>query len=396
MKILFAANRLPYPPYRGDKLKIYNLARILQKNHELHLLTFLQDDEDYQYLPELEKIFKKVTLVPHYQKDSLLQTFKTIFSKEPLQVGFFKSKKMKKAIDKVLAEDEFDAVHVQHLRLAQYWFDKKNIPRILDLPDAYSLYWKRRIKSSSGLKRWFNSIEFKRVFDYEDILSEFETSLVCSREDLVYLKKEKKIENVQLLPNGVDCERFSFSGNDYAEDKKILFTGNMDYAPNVDAVVHFAEDILPIIRAAIPDVQFVIAGQRPVEKVLNLKGPGVEVTGFIQDLSQVYREAAIVVAPLRFGAGTQNKVLEAMATGIPVVSRNIGFKGLGAAQGEGIFLALEAQEFAETCIKLLQDRQLRADTGRKGQELIRKQFDWKAIAAQLENYFTEIIAKQKK
>lgn len=393
MKILFAANRLPYPPYRGDKLKIYNLARILQKKHELHLLTFLQDDEDYQYIPELEKIFKKIVLVPHYKKDSFLQTFKTIFSKQPLQVGFFHSKKMIKAIEKLLGEESYDAVHVQHLRLAQYWKDIP-LPRILDLPDAYSLYWKRRVKSSHGFMRWFNSIEFKRVFAYEDILSAFDLSLVCSQEDLSYLRRKKNIANVQLLPNGVDCQRFSFLENDYSEDRKILFTGNMDYAPNVDAVVHFVEDILPLIRKEIPDVEFIIAGQRPVEKVLNLAGPGVTVTGFIPDLSQVYREAAIVVAPLRFGAGTQNKVLEAMATGIPVVSRNIGFKGLGAAQGEGVFLALTEKDFANTCLQLLKDRELRRETGRKGQALIQRHFDWNAVAAQLENYFEQIISKK--
>lgn len=392
MKILFAANRLPYPPFRGDKLKIYNLAKQLKQEHELHLVTFLQDREDYKYIPELEKIFHKIHLVPHFKIDSFLQTSKALFSSKPLQVGFFRSKKMKDTIDDLLQKETFDAVHVQHLRLAQYWKNKKHIPRILDLPDAYSLYWKRRVKSASGLAKWFNNLEYRRVFRYERILEEFDMSLVCSKEDLYYLKKDQGIGNVHLLPNGVDCDQFSFPGNDYSEDRNILFTGNMDYSPNVDAVAYFVEEIFPLIQKEIPDVQFTIAGQRPVDKVLKLQNENVHVTGFIPRLNEVYKTAAIVVAPLRFGAGTQNKVLEAMSTGIPVVSRNIGFKGLDVENGEGVFLAMKTRDFAQCCIDLLKDKELRKKTGKAGEAVVRQRFDWQAVAHQLEQYF-QIITK---
>lgn len=394
MKILFAANRLPFPPYRGDKLKIYNLASLLSKHHELHLVTFLQDKKDEQYIPELAKIFKRIDLIPLPKSASVFQAVKTIFSKKPLQVGFFKSKKMEEKIADILQQEQFDAVHVQHLRLAQYWHNKKQIPRILDLPDAYSLYWKRRVKSSSGPKKWFNFLEFKRVFGYEDILNEFELSLVCSQEDLYYLQKEKHIQNVHLLPNGVDCAEFSFPDNDYSEEKNILFTGNMDYEPNIDAVVYFAEEIFPLIQKEIPDVKFTIAGQRPVDKVKNLANEHIEITGFIPKLSEVYKTAAIVVAPLRFGAGTQNKVLEAMATGIPVVSRNIGFKGLGIESGEGAILALNTQDFADTCVRLLKNKELRREVGKKGEEIVRNHYNWQVIAKQLETYLQDIRYKK--
>lgn len=393
MKLLFAANRFPYPPFRGDKLKIYNLAKKLSAKHELHLLTFLQNEDDKKYLPELEKYFTKIHLIKHTKVDSLLQTIKAVFSKKPLQVGFFRNKKMKEKIDELLSSETFDAVHIQHLRLAQYWKNKKQIPRILDLPDAYSLYWKRRVKSTNGLTKLFNYIEYKRVYNYEDILNKFDLSLVCSQEDQNYLIKENNIHNVHILPNGVDCQKFDFPENDYSEDYTILFTGNMDYAPNVDAVTYFAEEIFPIILQSVPKAKFIIAGQRPIDKVLSLKSHNIEVTGFIESLSDVYKKAAIVVAPLRYGAGTQNKVLEAMATGIPVVSRNIGFKGLGIKNGDGVLLALTTQDFADACIELLQNRDLRKNTGQKGYQIVRERFDWNSISDQLEAYFQSIIHK---
>jgi len=391
MKILFTANRFPYPPYRGDKLKIYHLAKRLCKRHELHLLTFLQDKNDLQYLPELKKIFTEIYLVPLPRSQSYRNVLMALFSREPFQVRYFHSEEMKDQVRLLAERNQYDAIHVQHLRMAPYWASYKNIPRILDLPDAYSLYWKRRIAAKKGLARFFNKTEQKRVFHYEQVLNDYNMSLVCSREDLEYLKQENGIRNVKLLPNGVDLETFSSQEHDYTLDKTILFTGNMDYAPNVDAVDYFARDIFPLILEKLPGTKFIIAGQRPVKKVLELAGEHIEVTGFIPNLADMYRKASIVVAPLRFGAGTQNKVLEAMAMGVPVISRNIGFNGLNIQSGEGVILALETSEFADKCIAMLESEKMRRKTGIAGKQVIQTQFDWDVIAAMLEGYFKEII-----
>lgn len=391
MKLLFTANRFPYPPYRGDKLKIYHLAKRLAQKHELHLVTFLQDKNDLQYLPELQKIFKEVHLVPLSRMQSYRNSLFAFFRKEPFQVRYFYAAAMAEKIKQLQQQQHYDAVHVQHLRMAQYWAGDKSVPRILDLPDAYSLYWKRRIDSSKGLLKAFTRLEQKRVYDYESILEDYDLSLVCSREDQQYLAKERGICNVALLPNGVDLDTFSNKEeHDYAGNKTLLFTGNMDYAPNVDAVIYFTKEIFPLIREKIPDAAFVIAGQRPVTKVKELAGNGVTVTGFVQDLASCYASAAVVVAPLRFGAGTQNKVLEAMAMGVPVVSRNIGFNGLNITSGEGVVLATDTPAFAGACIDLLRSEPKRREIGEKGKKVIREQFDWEVIAAKLEGYFRQI------
>ncbi len=390
MNILFTANRFPYPPYRGDKLKIFHLATQLAKRHNLHLVTFLQQKSDVRYLPELEKIFSKIHLVPLGKYQSYLNSLAAVFKNNPFQVEYFRSAAMSEKITELRNTYSYDAVHVQHLRMAQYWADDATIPRILDLPDAYSLYWKRRVETSSGWRRIFNRVEQKRIYNYESVLSKYDMSLVCSKEDLFYLHNEKGITNIQLLPNGVDVSVFSGEHHDYGIDDTILFTGNMDYAPNVDAVQYFAKDIFPEIKKALPGLTFVIAGQRPVKKIRSLACDDIRVTGFVPNLADMYRTAAIVVAPLRFGAGTQNKVLEAMAMGVPVVSHHIGFDGLDISSGEGVFLAGDKGSFIRHCINLLQSRALREQAGQAGKTVITENYSWQRIAGRLEQYFMEI------
>lgn len=396
MKFLFTANRFPYPPFRGDKLKIYHLARLLSEKHELHLITFIQDKKDLKYLPELKKVFSKIHLIPLPKTQSYWQSFLAVFSSNPFQVRYFSSKKMQQKITELHQNESYDAVHVQHLRMAPYWEKYQDIPRILDLPDAYSLYWERRIHTFSGWKKGFARIEKSRIFRYEKIIEKYDLSLVCSKEDADYLRQAHRLNNVAILPNGVDTDTFLNENHDYKIEKSILFTGNMNYAPNVDAVQHFVKDLFPKIKERIPDLQFIIAGQKPTKAVLELVSDDISVTGFVPDLSTYYRKASIVVAPLRFGAGTQNKVLEAMSMGVPVVSGKVGFDGLNIKSGEGVWLAENDETFIQKCVQLLESAKLRKQTGEAGQEIIGNHFSWNSIAQLLEKYFQKVIATREK
>lgn len=387
MKILFVANRVPYPPFRGDKLKIYNLAKRLSVNHEIHLITFAESKEDYNYGEELGELFKQVHIISLPKWQSYLNCLIAIFSNIPFQVAYFKSSKMNRLVHDFLSNNDIDIIHTQHLRMAQF---TSNIamPKILDLPDAFSLYWKRRIENQQNpIKRFFEKIEYKRLYKFEgEIVKNFNLGLVCSREDLNYMKEEHGSSNIDLLRNGVDLDTFKSEGHDYSNNSTLLFTGNMDYAPNVDAVGYFVKEMFPGISSKFPKVKFIIAGQRPVKQVLDLKADNIEITGFIPDLKLIYQKAAVVVSPLRFGAGTQNKVLEAMAMGIPVVSGNIGFEGLEIENGEGVFLETNYYGFAMKIIELLESEELRRETGQKGKKVAETKFSWDIISLQLERY----------
>jgi len=304
---------------------------------------------------------------------------------------YFQSGVLRRELNMLIDKHHYDAVHVQHLRMSPYLAQRKDIPRILDMPDAFSLYWERRKMVKRGFfTALFENMEQRRVLQYEEILSSYNLSLVCSQEDLDYLRQAHHTDNLRLLPNGVDMEVFAPRGHDYSHNNTILFTGNMDYAPNVDAVGYFTEVILPLIRVKCPDVKFVIAGQKPVPKVLALANDHVAVTGFVKDIAATYDSASVVVAPLRFGAGTQNKVLEAMAMGVPVVCSNIGFAGLGIKSGEGAIMQKEPEAFANSVIDILCSEEMRRSIGNEGMRVIQEKFDWDTIAKRLEGYFEEI------
>jgi sugar transferase (PEP-CTERM/EpsH1 system associated) len=390
LKILFIANRFPYPPYRGDKLKIYNLASVLSQKHEIHLITFSEQKSDYSHLDKVSHIFSKIMIIDLPKWRSLFNVAIGMFGSKPLQVNYFRSSRFRRELADMLSANTYDAIHVQHLRMAQYAIEYKNFYRILDLPDAFSLYWQRRKEVKRNIfEKLLDDIESARVLKYEALIfDEFNLNLVCSSEDLAFLQRTHSTGHIALLPNGVDTGKFRPMDHDYSHNHTLLFTGNMDYAPNVDGVLYFASEVFPLIRKRFPEVRFIIAGQRPIDKVKALdNGKDIIVTGFIPDLSEMYNQASVVVAPLRFGAGTQNKVLEAMAMGIPVVCSHIGFAGLGIADGEGAFMRTEKQAFADQVCVLLADRELRENTGRKGTEVVSTKFSWETIAHTLETYF---------
>lgn len=393
MKILIVANRFPFPPHRGDKLKIYNLAQKLSKKHELILVTFTQDKQDLANLHQLNNIFSRIETIHLPQWKSVLSSARFIIDKSPLQVLYFRSLAFRKLLKKVVEEEQPDVVHVQHLRMSQYLPELAQIPALLDLPDAFSMYWERRMKQAGNpFRKWFNSMEFHRVEKYEQILKKYNLCTACSSEDVNYLKRKHGLDNIKVFPNGVDTTTFSpGAGHDYSQNQILLFTGNMNYAPNVDGVSYFVKEIFPLILEKHPQARFVIAGQKPVKSVLSLASDNVEVTGFVHDISDCYRKAAIVVAPLRIGAGTQNKVLEALSMAVPVVCTNVGFEGLGIQSGEGAFMETDKIAFAERVNELLSNEELRKKTGLAGKEIIAQKFDWDVVAQLLEKYFKEIV-----
>jgi len=391
LNILFVANRFPYPPFRGDKLKIYNLTRRLAAKHNLYLVTFYERREELNYLKEIQPFFKEIEVVYLPKWRSVLNGIPALFSRTPLQMAYFNSTKMKRMVKFAVDRYEIDVVHTQHLRMSQYT-KALDLPKILDLPDAFSLYFKRRKETARPfVNRLIDAIEIGRLAKAEKVITQFDKTLVCSVEDKAYLEKLHKTDNIDILLNGVDLETFDVKeGHDYSHNHTVLFTGNMDYAPNVDGVQYFAKEMWPTIAAKYPKTRFVIAGQRPVDAVKKLAGGRIEVTGFVPDIQEMYEQASVVIAPLRFGAGTQNKVLEAMAMGVPTVCTHIGFEGLQIQSGEGVIMAKEKKLFIAEVDQLLADATERKTVGEKGLKIAQTRFSWDSIALKLEKFLLDI------
>ncbi|MDB4160936.1 glycosyltransferase [Bacteroidia bacterium] len=391
MNILFVANRFPFPPFRGDKLKIFNLTRRLSEKHNLYLVTFYESRDELNYLKEIQPFFKEIELVYLPKWRSVLNGIPALFSSTPLQMAYFKSAKMKRIVKFALERYDIDVVHTQHLRMSQYT-KSISLPKVLDLPDAFSLYFKRRKETNRPfINRLIDAIESVRLARAESVIKQYDKTLVCSVEDKKYLEKLHKTDNVGILLNGVDLDTFDVKeGHDYSHNHTVLFTGNMDYAPNVDGVLYFSKEIWPTLAAKYPNTKFVIAGQRPEEAVKKLAGNRIEVTGFVPDIQDMYEQASVVVAPLRFGAGTQNKVLEAMAMGVPTVCTHIGFQGLEIQSGEGVIMASKKERFITEVDQLLSDANKRKTVGSKGLYIAKTRFSWDRIALQLEEILIEV------
>ncbi|MCB0734442.1 MAG: glycosyltransferase [Bacteroidetes bacterium] len=363
----------------------------MAEHHELYLIAFTEHPSEMTYQTDLESIFKEVHLVHQPVWRSWVNSALNFFYSTPFQIAYFRSRKMQQVVQNFVESHDIDVIHTQHLRMAQYTVNVRSCPRILDLPDAYSLYWERRKTVKRPLvNRLFDAIESSRVVNYERIVTEFDLGLVCSVEDRDHMRNLHKKADIELLRNGVDLETFQFTEHDYSRNQTLLFTGNMDYAPNVDAVTYFVQHLFDPIRAKYPTVKLIIAGQRPVKEVRDLASEAVVITGFVEDISEMYAQADVVIAPLRFGAGTQNKVLEAMAMGVPVVCTQIGFAGLEIESGEGVLYAPNDQQFVQSVLELLGSETKRREVGQKGLELARNRFSWDGITRQLEHYFEQV------
>lgn len=398
MRILFVANRMPYPPYRGDKLKIFNLMGELIHNHEIHLLTIAENQQDLDsiqpLLQPLGKGSKIITRIDYIYRPIWISAFYTLmgtFTSKPFQIAFFQSNKFRKKLKHLLDTQQYDAIHVQHIRMAQYFegIDKTNV--ILDLPDAFSMYWQRRKEKSRHIfQKFFAGIEFKRLYLFEQkMIPQFAKTLVCSTVDQGFLMNSTGVR-VDLLENGVDVNQFYPRPEIEFVPGRILFTGNMSYAPNIDALHYFMEEIWPAVLQNSPHATFVIAGQKPGKWIQSLASDKIIVTGFVQDLAKEYASAHVVISPLRIGAGTQNKVLEALSMNIPVVTTHVGYEGLELPANAGALLSKDASDFADNILKLLNDIPFRNETGELGGTLIRAKFSWEAIAKKLETYLMHV------
>ncbi len=392
MRILFLTSRLPYPPYRGDKLKICNLIRQLSARHEIFLLSFIQARAEQKDICHIQKLCRSVHVVYLPTWRSLLNCMLNLWGNTPFQVAYFRSEKMTRALARLLDETKPDVLHTHLIRMAQYASDHQAVPRILDMTDAVSLYLERFRKiERNPVKRWALGAELRRMMKYDSVIPKFEAGLVCSEVDRQYLKRREPGANMQLLENGVDLEQFLADCKSYETDsRRVIFTGNMAYFPNMDAALYLAKEIFPIIEKAVPGATLHLVGQRPPRSLRALASEKVQVSGFVSDIRAEYLKSAVAVSPVRFGAGTLNKVLEPLALGIPVVSTSIGFEGLELKDGEDILVADDPREFAERVIRLLTDRTLRQRLAASGQKKVRDRFGWDKIATSLEEVYRAV------
>ena len=394
MKILLITPRLPYPPYRGDKLKIFNLLKRLSREHTIHLVSFIEKKNELEYLPHLRPYCAAIDVVPLRRWQSYVKCFLGLFSRWPLQVHYFRSQRMRRLLTEIGARHHFDIVHTHLIRMAPYTAALRHNAKVLDLTDAVSLYLQRFwAREKNPVMKFLLKLELDRVRRYESVVEQFRACFVCSEPDREQLRQAAPDANIRLIPNGVDLAYFSGNAAVAYDPNRMVFTGNLTYHPNIDGIFYFVNEIFPLIKKEVPAAKFYIVGQSPPAKIRALAGSDVIVTGFVEDIKQYYLSSAVAVSPIRFGAGTLNKILEPLALGVPVVATSMGIEGLDLTLGKDILVADRPHAFAKHVVHVLKDAEFRNRLGNAGMAIVRRLYNWDTIVSLLEKSYRELTSE---
>jgi sugar transferase (PEP-CTERM/EpsH1 system associated) len=381
-RLLILSTRFPFPLMGGDRIRIYHTCRVLAQHYRVELLMISEEVVKKEHREQIEKLGVNVTLFRFPSWRFKANAVRGIFSRVPLQVSYYYFREVEAWLNNQLVE--FDIVLCNHIRTAEY-LKSKQIKKILDLHDAISLNYSRAIQHANGIWKWIYSIENNRVLPYEiDAVNSFDASLIVSPVDKQHLVKhgadEKKI---RVVPVAVDDNLLQMK-NPYAEKNWIVFVGKMNTVANSDAAVYFATEIFPLIRKQQPDAEFFIVGADPTTKVKQLSNiPGVRVTGRVADHLEYVLQAKVVIDLMRFGAGMQNKILEALALQKSVVASNLAVEGIEGNVNEHFLVADSPMEFADVVCKLFNDEQRRKQLGEMGRELVSAKYSWSTVGDSL-------------
>lgn len=391
MKILCVSPRFPYPPIKGDKLKVYQLIKHLSKRHSIYLVTFVESEDELKYLPFLAKFTKKIVPVRLSRVKSYFQCAKGLFSSLPLQTFYYNSKKMHREISNIIAEEKCDLIYVHLIRMAEYLRHVNGPRKILAIEDSISSNYERTIKFMKGPRKLLFSIEAKRCSKYEiEITRYFDRCLLVSPSELKAFREKHQLSNLDLTPHGVDLDYFrpARQGPCLREPNSIIFTGNINYLPNADAVLYFCYSIFPVVLEEVPDSKLCVVGANPPRRIKELACKNIVVTGYVDDIRPYFEKAELVVCPLRIAAGIQNKILEGMAMGLPVVATSRAIEGITGEVRDCISLGDTPGEFAKNVVLLLKNRELREKYGSSGRKFVAEYYDWGKNLARLDSVFS--------
>src|SRR5947207_3758116 len=377
MRIFYICRRVPFPPDRGDKIAAFNAIRHLAARHEVHVFCLGDGVQDLANISGLQAHAKSVTAAPVDEFTIKLRALAALITGQPLSVAALNEGKLHAAIQKKFAELRPDLIIVYSCNMAQFAERFSDVPRIMHFGDLDSLKWRQYAERTVVPLTWIYATEERRLLGYERHIAKiFSHALVHTAIEKDDFERLIPGIPVTVVGNGVDLDYFRPAG----ETKKpasMVFTGVMDYRPNIDAVVWFCNEILPIVQTEIPGANFTICGSRPAPAVRRLANRrGVTVTGSVPDARPYLDRAQVFVAPLRMARGIQNKLLEALAMRLPCVVSTAAWSGTVIAHGQGILATDEPREFAGHVVDLLRDGGRRAEMAHKARKAAAAHYRW--------------------
>lgn len=378
MKILIVSSRMPYPVNTGDKVLLYNRLKRLHKNHEITLVVLYAKDREITYIDNISSYCKKIYTFKISRIRSIFNVLLNfVFDKSPLQVLYFKINPIQSKIKYIYENEDFDLVNPYLIRTIPL-IEFANTPIFLDMIDSMQLNYIRRIeKSKSFFLKFLYEFEYKRIVQYENNLPNIITK------GFVVAEGDQTHKNIKVIPLGVDTSIFrpSFTKN----NKTIIFSGNMSYQPNQQAILWFYKNCFPKVINKIPEAKLVVAGTQPSRDILKMQSDNILITGYVDSLSELISSSTISIAPMQSGSGMQNKILEAMSCAIPVVTTNIGLGSIKANHLEEIIVEDNPIIFADYVLDIISNPSKYKIMGKKAREYVKKEHSWESNLIQFES-----------
>ena len=398
--LLYLVHRLPYPPNKGDKVRSFHLLKHLGRTHRVFLGTFIDDPADEVYVDAVRVMCPDLHVARFNARSARLRSLSGLLTDQALGLRYYQNASLQAWVNQTLADNKMDAAIIFSSVMAQYVASPSGspIPMLVDFVDVDSAKWTQYGDSHNWPLSWLYRREGKRLLVYERAVA------ACSQRSFFVTENEATLfrsmapesaNRVEVISNGVDADYFSpdpawaspfASSGNFTEQIALVFTGAMDYWPNIDAVTWFVQRILPALRHAWPQLRFYVVGRSPTPAVLALASNAVVVTGTVPDVRPFLQHAAVVVAPLRVARGIQNKILEAMARARPVVASQSCVEVIDARPGEEIVSATGATDFIREIDALLKAPDRAAAVGQSGRRRILKSYSWDAHLGSLDRY----------
>ena len=392
MKLFVLLPRIPYPLEKGDKLRAYNQVKQLAKHNEI-VLCALNDDpqvDEQQAFQALQPYCASVYFIRITKPQILLGMTRAFFKGWPIQCGYFYNRKAAKKVDALIAKHHPDMLFGQLVRVAEY-LRHKDLPKAIDYQDVFSYGMKRRRDIAGWIAQPVFNMEYQRLCRYEaQVFDDFDVKTIISEPDRDLIQHPKKRE-ILIIPNGVDHDYFKPMEREKNYD--LVFTGNMSYAPNVNAVEYLTHEIMPLVWETLPEAKLYIAGATPDPKVKHAASDRILVSGWLDDIRDAYAHSRVFIAPMRIGTGLQNKLLEAMSMGLPAITSPLANASLGAQPNEEILVGSNAEEMAQHIITLLTDKEKAERLAQAGFDFTNRVYDWGKATEILENAMEKQLNK---
>lgn len=400
MRILFLSHRLPHPPNKGEKIRALGELVSMASRHEIDLFAFDDDPGDGRNADALRPYARTIYTEPVRPLRARFRALGAAARRRSFSLGFFHSATMMRKVREALDTGGYDLAFVYCSAMMPYVAGRTGLPRVLDMVDVDSEKWLQYAERSRPPLSWLWGQEARLLSAYEkQVVGEIEATIVCTDVEAETLRKHSPAAPIHVIPHILETARFdpakvAVTPEIRAMQPYVVFTGNMDYLPNVDAVTWFHEAIFPKVRARRPDARLVIVGRNPAKEVLALRAdPAVRVTGWVDDTLPWLRGASVAVVPLRMARGLQSKILEAMAMGIPTVATKLPALALPAALRPHVATEDDPERFADRVAELLDGARTAPDEAMRRATLTC--FDKGRLGAQLEEILAAAVAKRR-